>query len=97
MAAAGLSPKLFAWQIPELEVGIEVMEAMLEHGLQQKWRTSERVGAVSRIVCLCRGVRGIHGMRRLGVWAKKHESVQFFKNKQDGAVWFLEAGRMLQK
>ena len=34
VAAAGLSPKLFAWQIPELEVGIEVMEAMLEHGLQ---------------------------------------------------------------
>ena len=28
---------------------------------------------------------------------EKHESVQFFKNKQDGAVWFLQAGRMLQK
>ena len=80
-----MSPKfLLVWQIAELEAGIEVMEAMIEHGIQQKWRKSDIERAVSRIVCLCRGFRGIHGVRRIGIWAEKREYVQSFKQQSDG-------------
>ena len=98
VAAAGLSPHLFAWQIPDLEASIEVIEAMIEWGCQLKLHASDLVKAVSRIVCLCRGVRGIHGIRRVGAWAKTRESMQLFCMGQlDGAEWFRVAGRMLQK
>ena len=61
IASKQLSPKLHAWQVPEVRVFVETIEEFLESAPAEQ-RGGQRAHACCVLAVLLRGVRGFHGI-----------------------------------